>query len=437
MLSAQTQSQLDGPALQPPNHAVPNFSDPENKRTLSLVVVILCLVIPSIATTIRAYVKVRLLREINIEDYFLLISWGFYLAFYVPTCMAIQYAPIVHQWDIQLKNLSRFMLYVHVGSIIYRIGLMWIKVALVTQFLRLFNPKGRKGFVFFSSHFILWTNVLFFTSLTFLEIFACSPRQKAWKGDLIPGKCIDIKRLNLASGIFNVTTDLMMLLLPQKVIWGLRLSLKQKLDFSAVFMIGIVQVSPIYLYILCLTSYHRACIFATLRLYFSVQLLQSQDTTYYIALMGLTAFPEMAAGLFLICLPVMPIFFRDIATRRSSFRRIFSLWVDKTHISRRQPSTRLAFPSTRIWSGNQPQHPGFRLPDQDRAELLHVNSQESNKQSSNNISSTSLPIEVQGAGIVRTVEIVTVQEPRREGDENLEFYNYYPWLAEPWSREEK
>lgn len=81
--------------------------------------------------------------------------------------------------------------------------------------------------------------MLYFTSSLFATIFQCSPRAKIWNPE-IPGACIEYQAVILATGIFNIVSDIFMLVFPVTCIWNLQLSTKRKLGVSAVFFVGIL-----------------------------------------------------------------------------------------------------------------------------------------------------------------------------------------------------
>lgn len=53
-----------------------------------------------------------------------------------------------------------------------------------------------------------------------------------------------------------------------------------------------------------------ACITSLVRLYYTIRLHKTQDTTYYVALMGLMDVPEIASAFLALSLPVFPKFFQ-------------------------------------------------------------------------------------------------------------------------------
>lgn len=57
----------------------------------------------------------------------------------------------------------------------------------------------------------------------------------------MPGRCFDGRALFVASAVVNFAIDLAILVLPQKVIWGLlQLSLRKRLGVSVVFVVGVM-----------------------------------------------------------------------------------------------------------------------------------------------------------------------------------------------------
>lgn len=120
---------------------------------------------------------------------------------------------------------------------------MLLKAAILTDLLRIFNPRGQRNLFFWACHTLLWVNVVFYTICTFLEIYGCQPREKTWNPLIPGGRCINMHTLTLASGAINFPSDLCILLLPLRTIWGLHLSRRRKIGTSAVFAIATLSVS--------------------------------------------------------------------------------------------------------------------------------------------------------------------------------------------------
>jgi hypothetical protein len=175
--------------------------------------------------------------------------------------------------------------------------------------MKLFVVHGREGIVYWGSHIIIWSTLVFYIICTFFEIFACSPREKYWNILYKGGKCHDINATNIVAGCWNAFTDVAVLLLPQIVIWRLRLPKLKKLGASVIFTGGAL-----------------ACAAASVRVYYAVRLAYTKDLTYTIAEMGLWTWVEIALGIICSCMPTLPKFVKSSApiftTMASSVRSL-------------------------------------------------------------------------------------------------------------------
>ncbi|KAG8531295.1 uncharacterized protein KY384_002923 [Bacidia gigantensis] len=128
----------------------------------------------------------------------------------------------------------------------------------------------------------------------------CIPREKIWNPLITTGHCIDLKPTIIATGIFNIVSDFMILALPMVPIYKLQRPFKKKLRPIAVFAAGIC-----------------ACIVSIVRTYYSFVVLESLDNTYVMMLNGFWAWAEMTIGILIACLPIMPRFFDEISSQCS------------------------------------------------------------------------------------------------------------------------
>jgi hypothetical protein len=79
---------------------------------------------------------------------------------------------------------------------------------------------------------------MYYTSTTIVKIFECTPRERLFDPK-IPGTCIDIPMLLLITGIFNIITDVIILLLPVKAVWDLKMQIRKKTVVVLVFTFGL------------------------------------------------------------------------------------------------------------------------------------------------------------------------------------------------------
>lgn len=81
-------------------------------------------------------------------------------------------------------------------------------------------------------------NIMFYSALFLFQFLACRPLAHAWN-PLVPGTCVRDKMVvHIVSASINTVSDLIIVILPQPVIWRLELSKKRKWGLSAVFLLG-------------------------------------------------------------------------------------------------------------------------------------------------------------------------------------------------------
>lgn len=72
---------------------------------------------------------------------------------------------------------------------------------------------------------------------TIAGLFQCNPIARAWNID-IPGSCFNQPALFFANGALNIGEDLILYVLPTKILWSMNLPLKQRIALVGVFLIG-------------------------------------------------------------------------------------------------------------------------------------------------------------------------------------------------------
>lgn len=101
---------------------------------------------------------------------------------------------------------------------------MLVRQAILLQWINIFVPTGTRNIFFWTCHVIFWINTIFYVVTGAANI-----------ADLKTGE-----GFALASASMNVVIDVIILLLPQRVIWNLNMSFEKKLGVSIVFSLGIL-----------------------------------------------------------------------------------------------------------------------------------------------------------------------------------------------------
>ncbi|TGO73839.1 hypothetical protein BELL_0327g00020 [Botrytis elliptica] len=111
-----------------------------------------------------------------------------------------------------------------------------------------------------------------------MEIFSCKPISKAWDPFITTGSCpIKVKYLNIAASSINVISDLAILLLPQGIIWKLKMNASKRLGVSLIFATALLD-----------------------------------DITYYTSIFAIHMCAELGLAIIVSCLPAFPKFIRTV-----------------------------------------------------------------------------------------------------------------------------
>lgn len=138
--------------------------------------------------------------------------------------------------DVRVNNSQQY----YDGIIIYLVSMVTLKVGIILQVLRAFIPRGTRNISFWIGHVVLWINVAFYFAMVVVELKTCTPRAKEWDPTIQGGSCIHASEVRFILAMLNVGTDIVIIALPQRIIWGLHMPIKRKIALSALFLVGIL-----------------------------------------------------------------------------------------------------------------------------------------------------------------------------------------------------
>lgn len=126
-----------------------------------------------------------------------------------------------------------------VGAALYGVTIMLLKTAILLQWIRVLNPEGLRDRFFWVCQALIWFHIAFYTACTLVEIWACKPRKRIWDKS-VEGRCVNIMAVNIVSSAINSASDLVIFVLPQRIIWKLHMPRRKKMGIFALFAVGLV-----------------------------------------------------------------------------------------------------------------------------------------------------------------------------------------------------
>lgn len=293
---------LDMPALQPPDGVTPNFDNPPNYNTSGYALCSFFLAVGSIAVILRTYARVFCAKKVRLEDFLGLAGFGLF-ATYMATIYLVIERPgfYVHQWNVRVGDMPRILYIFYISCNAYNDAVGCLKAAILLEWLHVFNPLGVRNKFFWICHIILWINVGFYVASGVAINLICTPHAKIWDKSITTGHCGDSDNLYFSATIVNLISDILILSLPQKIIWSLKMSVARRLGVSLIFAIGV----------LC-------CIVACFRIATTLALPRTDDFIYTLPELAFWGSAEMLLVLLVFCVPAFPQAFAGLGLRRRS-----------------------------------------------------------------------------------------------------------------------
>ncbi|PNP85076.1 hypothetical protein FNYG_01601 [Fusarium nygamai] len=395
---------LDGPALAPPKGEVSNLNDPPNQNGLAYTVLIICAVITTICFLLRAYGRVYLLKKFQTEEILTTLAYGNYWgAAYATFKMVDTPGYFVHQWNVRLKDVIPTNYWVLIFGVCYSFVLPFLKIAILVEWCRLFVPKGTrtKSIFWWGCMAIGFVQATSNTAIIVALNMQCTPHEAIWDFRIPDAKCWDLHKLQVASATIHLCCDIAIFLLPQQVIWKLKMSWKKRLGVSVIFGLGLL-----------------ACVSAAFRLAVTVKYGKAADALYALAPLVFWATAEMTCGFFIVCVPCIPKILKETGVIRN-IKRAFGMSTAPTNPNTADRYGKSGTKGSQLSSTGPKSY--YKL-DEDGVPLGTLKGSESTEYLRDNANN--------GQGITRTTQIKITQDNRSTSDS--EGHAAFPASQKAW-----
>ena len=107
------------------------------------------------------------------------------------------------------------------------------KIAVLLMYRRIFATK-----MFRDAVMILGTlTLMWYLGEALSGVFTCIPVQDYWEKPQ-NAKCIDLKSYDIGYAVVNIGLDVFILVLPIRMVWGLKTTIGQKIALTFAFLLG-------------------------------------------------------------------------------------------------------------------------------------------------------------------------------------------------------
>lgn len=208
-----------------------------------------------------------------------------------------------------------------------------VKTAILLEWIRTFVPPGTRTTFWWTCQITMWANMLYYTIVVIFSAISCVPHKKIGHPTM-PGTCFNTKVFFISNATVNWVSDVFILVLPQRVIWTLKMTRQKKIGVSAVFAIGLMYKPLNYPIRTFNDASYSASLVGAGRLTRSVMYYQSNDNLYNVSLVFVWSIAELSVAFLVFCLPAVPkIFSTDSWIKKSSTRLYSWFSIKKTRSS--------------------------------------------------------------------------------------------------------
>ncbi|GAP92805.1 putative integral membrane protein [Rosellinia necatrix] len=253
----------------------------DNRAHVLIIVVVVVLSIASISVGLRIYTRAYLLKQIGLDDYLSLLALLMAFATGVSQCINTRNGLGKHSWDLKApEEVVSYLKNFYVNIVFYNTGLLVVKLAFLTQYYRVL-AVGRFRTVCLVAMVVVGAWGL---SQILIGIFICTPVAGFWDATLNP-TCIPVPLQWYINAAGNITSDIVVFVLPLPVLTHLQLPKAQRLTLVGIFSLGFFT-----------------CAISVVRIKF---LKQGGDFSYENIEASSWSIAELSSGVTCVCLPTL------------------------------------------------------------------------------------------------------------------------------------
>ena len=94
--------------------------------------------------------------------------------------------------------------------------------------------------MWYGARIIIVVAGIFYCASALITIFTCSPLEAIWNPFVPNSHCVNNEILVLSICLFNIISDIIILILPASAVWKLRIPTRQKIQIVLLFAIGLL-----------------------------------------------------------------------------------------------------------------------------------------------------------------------------------------------------
>ncbi|KAF2760389.1 hypothetical protein EJ05DRAFT_498347 [Pseudovirgaria hyperparasitica] len=188
-----------------------------------------------LAVALRFYSRRLIKTYYGLDDQLCLVALIFSLGIYANALMMVYYGSGRHLAVVSIFDRTAYFKCLFAFQIGYAHAIFFNKISMLNLYTRIFSTKSYK----ISAWVVEGMVFAWYIAVVGVSIFSCYPIQGFWNKAMVPpAKCIRTKLFFVGNAMPNLATDMIILILPIRGIWALRLTISQRISLSFLFLLG-------------------------------------------------------------------------------------------------------------------------------------------------------------------------------------------------------
>ncbi|KAF6805543.1 integral membrane protein [Colletotrichum sojae] len=190
-----------------------------------------------ILVVMRIFTRVHIVkRSLGVDDYLIIASMMMSLAFLATGFKMIDLGVASHFWQVKASDYDPgFLIYGTCTTMTYSLTVILAKLSLLFLYLRL-SPDRTFRIMVVS---LIGIVIAYSVSYQLLSLFGCRPVYASWDAEALKtATCVDKETVYMVLSIANIIMDVIILVLPMRIVIPLQMARRQKASVILLFATG-------------------------------------------------------------------------------------------------------------------------------------------------------------------------------------------------------
>ncbi|KAF2832354.1 hypothetical protein CC86DRAFT_243433, partial [Ophiobolus disseminans] len=189
-----------------------------------------------VLVSLRFYVRGRLLKALEIDDWVLGFTWIASCGFAVVTIAQTKWGlGLKHLRDMPDENLFAFGLLQYMGAPFYITSILGFKLSLLLTYLRFMTKGAARN----ATIGVIVACIAFHLSFLLVQVNLCQPIAKQWDPAITGGKCLPAVPFYTSMASLTIVFDVTVMLLPFPVLLKSRIQRRRKIVLLCLLALGV------------------------------------------------------------------------------------------------------------------------------------------------------------------------------------------------------